>query len=218
MLEAEGIARQSGPTRLLEDVSLVVRGGDRVGLVGPSGSGKTVLLRTMALLDPPQAGEVRWKGVRVEGDAVPPFRREVIYVHQRPVLVSEASVAANLRLPFELSASRGRRFDRARVLRWLSVLGRASDFMDRSARVLSGGEAHLVAILRALELDPSVLLLDEPAAALDRPTSASLERLLEDWLDEDDSRALVWIGHDRAQVDRVSRRIVSMRGGRLENA
>ncbi len=217
MLDVDAVGRFSGSKWLVEDATLEVRAGDRIGIVGPSGSGKTILLRLMALLDAPQTGHIRWCGARVEREAVPSFRREVVYVHQRPALIADATVLANLRVPFRLRANRKLSFDPARILRWLDVVGRSQDFVDRPARVLSGGEAHLVSLLRAVQLNPKLLLLDEPTAALDPDTARSVERLLVEWLDEENSRALVWVGHDHAQVDRMSRRILTMKGGRLVN-
>jgi putative ABC transport system ATP-binding protein len=217
LLEARGVGRRlHGTVWLLHDVTLTVAPGDRLALVGPSGSGKTLLLRTLALLDPLDAGAVYWNGEPLRGAAIPAFRRQVIYLHQRPALF-EGTVEANLRQPFLLRAHRASRFDRERVLALLVGLGRDASFLTKVQRDLSGGEAQIVALVRALQLDPAVLLLDEPTAALDRSTAQVLERMVERWWEEaPGGRAFVWVSHDPEQARRVARRQVRMQAGRIQ--
>jgi putative ABC transport system ATP-binding protein len=82
---------------------------------------------------------------------------------------------------------------------------------------LSGGERQIVAMLRALLVVPAVLLLDEPSAALDPQTTATLEQLVDTWHAEEPSkRAYVWVSHDTAQAQRVADRIIHLRDGTLE--
>jgi ABC-type sugar transport system ATPase subunit len=101
LLEVRKLTRTDGGRVLLDDVSLEVGAGERVALQGPSGSGKTLLLRSLALLDPLDQGEVLYEGEPVADDEVPGFRRRVVYLTQAPVLV-EGTVADNLALPFRL--------------------------------------------------------------------------------------------------------------------
>jgi putative ABC transport system ATP-binding protein len=217
LLEARGVGRRLDETDwLLHDVTLTVAPGDRLALVGPSGAGKTLLLRTLALLDPLDAGGIYWKGEPLLDDAIPVFRGQVIYLHQRPALF-DGTVEANLRQPFLLRAHRARRFDRERVLGLLAGLGRDASFLTRLQRDLSGGEGQMVALVRALQLEPAVLLLDEPTAALDRSTAQVLEQMVDRWWTEaSGGRAFVWVSHDPEQARRVARRQVRMQAGRLQ--
>ena len=112
-------------------MSLAVNAGDRLGIVGPSGAGKTVLLRSLALLDPLDAGEIRWRGRSVRGDAVPVYRSLAIYLHQRPALF-EGTVEDNLRYPFSLTVHRMGPFDRGRAVELLTLLGRDAAFLAKS--------------------------------------------------------------------------------------
>jgi len=217
-LVVRGIGRRDpkGDHWLIRDVSFVVNLGQRLALLGPTGAGKTVLLRALALLDPLDAGSIDWQGRAVSGDATPAYRRQVIYLHQRPALL-EGTVEDNLRHPFTLKAHRGSRFDQSRVLGLLEGLGRGAPFLERSSRDLSGGEAQIVALLRAVQLDPAVLLLDEPTASLDQVTAHAVEGLLDGWFAAGDGRrALVWVSHDLDQAHRVASERLSMRSGRLE--
>lgn len=215
LLSALGLRRLAGERILLDDVSLSIQGGDRIAIVGPTGSGKTLLLRSLAKLDPLDAGDVHWQGAPVRGNDIPVFRSQVVYLHQRPALV-EGKVEDNLRQPFTLRVHRDKRFNRERVAELLSSLGRDDSFLSQQQRELSGGESQLTSLLRAIQLDPNILLLDEPTAALDAASTRMVETLVTKWLDENPmARAIVWVTHDREQSQRVSSSVLQIRKGKL---
>src|SRR5262249_56993418 len=143
----------------LRGACLEVHPGDRLAIIGPSGAGKTVLLRAIAMLDPIEEGSIRLRGCAIPREAIPTYRKEVVYLHQRPALL-DGSVATNLEHPYSLKVHRAKRFDRERMVNLLHALGRDEAFLDKSGRDLSGGEAQIVALLRAIQLDPAALLLD----------------------------------------------------------
>jgi putative ABC transport system ATP-binding protein len=175
-----------------------------------------LLLRAIALLDPLDDGVIQWKGRIPAGSAVPIYRREVVYLHQRPALF-EGSIEANLRFPFALKANRGVSFDRNRILDLLGSVGRTASFLGKSSRDLSGGETQIVALLRALQLNPSILLLDEPTASLDEATAEAIEYLIHQWLTEAPAqRASLWVTHNSNQTSRVADKWLRMNRGRLE--
>ena len=216
-LAAIGIGRRDPKSDgwLISEVNIAVHYGDRVGIVGSSGAGKTVLLRALAMLDPIDAGEILWNGRPVRGDTVPAFRKQVIYLHQRPALY-EGSVEDNLRYPFTLKGHRSNAFDRSRVVDLLAALGRDAGFLAKSSRDLSGGEAQIVALIRAIQLEPSVLLLDEPTASLDPGTGQALEVVIDRWLSaKTGERALIWVSHDREQTLRMTTRRIALHSGRI---
>jgi putative ABC transport system ATP-binding protein len=219
LLKACGLGRrrENGGEWLLQGVCIAIYPGDRLAITGPSGAGKTLLLRAIALLDPLDAGAIQWKGQSPSGSSVPLFRREVIYLHQRPSLF-EGSIEANLRYPYSLKVNRRLSFDRNRVLDLLSSVGRTAAFLEKSSRDLSGGEIQVVALLRALQLDPSVLLLDEPTTSLDEATALAIENLIHQWLTEAPAnRAFLWVTHDSHQARRVADKRLRMQRGRLES-
>ncbi len=216
LVEARSISRRGHERWLLREQSLTIAAGDRIALSGPSGAGKTILLRALALLDPLDAGEIRFADRPVTPPATPEYRCRVGYLHQTPAL-AEGSVEANLRLPYSLARHRHRAYDRRRAIELLERLGKDERLLARDRGELSGGEAQLVALARLLQLEPAVLLLDEPTAALD-PRSAKLARaLLDDWQAAGDGgRAYLWVTHDARLGERVADRRLRLVDGVLE--
>ncbi len=216
LLTARELARRhpDGNGWLLDHVSVTLKAGMRLALAGPSGSGKTLLMRALILLDPLESGTVFWRGEEVRGNRLPAFRREVVYLHQRPALLG-GTVEEALQSPFALAVHAGRRYDRARITEWLARLGREASFLTKATADLSGGEMQIAALLRALQLDPTVLLFDEPTAALDPQTTAAVERLLHAWVGEGPSRATIWVSHDPEQSGRMADQVLQLRNGRV---
>jgi putative ABC transport system ATP-binding protein len=200
---------------LLQHVSLQIRAGERISIVGSTGSGKTLLLRALALLDPLDSGAVLWKGEPIAAHEVPLYRSRVIYLHQRPALPA-ATAEACLQQPFLLNIHRAKTYNRDRAVTMLRAVSRDETFLAKLSRDLSGGERQITALIRAMLLDPHVLLLDEPTAALDVNAVESVEKLVADWLAEmPQARATVWVSHDPNQVRRVADRVLTMQAGQL---
>jgi NitT/TauT family transport system ATP-binding protein len=160
----------------LQDLNLQLRPGEFISLLGPSGCGKSTVLRLLAGLDRPSAGQV----LR-EGESVKAPTGGTGFVFQEPTLMPWASVSTNVELPLRLRGgmSAEQRDSAARAA--LAAVGLA-DFADSAPRELSGGMKMRAAMARALVTQPDLLLLDEPFAALDEITRFALnESLLQLW-------------------------------------
>lgn len=195
MLRARGVRRLD-----LEPLDLDLASGECVGVRGPSGGGKTMFLRMLADLDP-HAGDVFLDGN--EQHTVPPckWRRSV-------TLVPAESRWWDERV--------GAHFEAGRVPD-PSSLGFDEDPSNWTVERLSSGERQRLALARALELDPRVLLLDEPTANLDEANAARVEHLISNWRRQA-GRAVVWVSHDHEQLARVADRVLTLADGRWSTA
>lgn len=177
-------------------VSGSVASGEVLVVRGPSGAGKSTLLRVLARLQPCISGEVFLKGeswLKIDSTI---WRAAVHYVAQNPAIF-DGTVADNLAKPFELRVIKNRKkFDLNKAKALLDELLLLSpDFLEQDARTLSGGEVARLAFARSLLIEPSVLLLDEPAAPLDGKSREAFYRVLYRWLSVP-GRAAVLVSHD----------------------
>ena len=206
-LSARDLTISAGGRRLVSNFSFALGEGELVALVGPSGSGKTTLLRCVALLQDPDAGELSLGG-RSPGElGYPTWRRKVALVAQRPVLLS-TTVRQNLARPFGYAVSAGS-FPEPRAREWLERLGLDASRMDQDATTLSEGQQQRVGLVRTMLVEPEVLLLDEPTAALDADAVAAAESWVRDRLRETGGSALI-VTHDRAQAERWCDRVLEL--------
>jgi tungstate transport system ATP-binding protein len=192
---------------------LAVLSGEILAVVGPNGAGKSTLLRSLALLEFPSGGAVRFHAepVRYSPAALLALRRRMATVFQSPLLCN-TTVFGNISMGL-----RFRGFSKTeiitRVRRWAERFG-ISHMLDHPARTLSGGEAQRVSLARAFVVDPEVLFLDEPFSALDQPTREELLVDLYGVLRE--SRVTtVFVTHDRNEALRLGDRVAVMIGGRI---
>lgn len=162
-----GVTRTFGTHTVLRDVGIEIEPGEVVALLGSSGSGKSTLLRLIAGLDRPTGGRVE-----IDGEAVRGIDPRCAVVFQEPRLLPWRSLSANVE--FGLTPGTGRTKGSAAVRHWLNVVG-LTNFGDHYPRQVSGGMAQRAGLARALARRPSVLLLDEPLAALDALTRLQMQ-------------------------------------------
>lgn len=219
LLEADQIGRQFTTGQwIINNISLRVDAGDRIAIVGPNGSGKSLFLRSLAMLDEIQAGEIRFLGASVEDKQLPEFRSQVVYLQQNPVLI-EGTVESNLEFALQFQSNEDKSPDISKVMKLLKSFKKPEEFRKQNSHALSGGEGQIVALLRALIISPRVLLLDEPTSALDPETSQRFESMIDTWMESSEQNpAFVWITHDHSQAHRVSRRIMTFPSGTLTDA
>lgn len=217
LVQALDLSRTSaaGGAQLLHVENFALVANTQVAITGASGSGKSVFLRALALLDSGTTGTIVWQGEPVRAEAIPGYRTRVCYVPQKPAFI-DGTVQDNLRLPFTLKSLRGRSYDLQAVHHLLAQAGKAPAFLEKNSADLSGGEAQIAALVRALQLAPQVMLFDEPTAALDPQSAAAVEGLVQAWFAAGaGERAYVWVSHDPEQAERMSTQRLYMHQGEL---
>jgi molybdopterin-binding protein len=213
ILEGSDLRVVYGDEIALEVSRIDVRPGEVLALIGPNGAGKSTLLRVLALLEPPSSGEVRFRGepIRWGTRDLLAMRRRFACVFQE-ALLCDTTVEANAALGLHLRRKPAGEV-KAKVQLWLDRLG-VAHLAGRRARTLSGGEAQRVSLARAFAIQPEVLLLDEPFAALDPPTRSDLLTLLQDLLRQAGCTT-IFVTHDREEALRLGDRIAVMTDGRI---
>lgn len=204
--------------RALNDLSLQVRRGERMALIGANGSGKSTLLRALAGLAFPDDGSIRFFGEPMTEERLRnedfcfQFRRRVGLLFQNPdVQLFNASVFDEVAFgPLQLKWPRDQ--IRAMVEDTLESMG-IEDLRNRAPHRLSGGEKKRVALASVLVLDPEVLLLDEPTAALDPTSETQVIDLLAGWASG--AKTVITATHDLDALEEIADRCVVLRNGQV---
>ena len=192
----------------VDQIDLSIRGGEIISLIGPSGCGKTTLLRAIAGLQPMTAGEVVFESSVMASDG------QIGFVFQQPALLPWATTLQNVMLPLDL-INRGTSSERRRAAAESLESVQLADAHQKLPHELSGGMQMRASIARALVTNPSILLLDEPFAALDDMLRGDLGRLLLSLWEQRQFTA-VMVTHNISESILLSRRIAVMRQGVLE--
>ena len=209
-LAIENLSVSYGATRVLDRVSLEVERGEMIALLGSSGCGKTTLLRSIAGFIQPEAGAIRVDGKDIA--ALPPEKRNTAMMFQSYALWPHMSVAANIGYGLVM---RGWKKDAiaARVAEMLKLL-QLDGFGPRPVTQLSGGQRQRVALGRALAVDPTLLLLDEPMSNLDYKVRIELRHELRA-LQKRVGITSVYVTHDREEALTLADRIAVIDAGRV---
>ncbi len=213
LFELRRITKLYGGRPALDGLSLSITQGTTTALIGPSGCGKSTLLRTLIGLVKPDTGEVLFDSEPLTPARLPETRPRMGYVIQQGGLFPHLTARGNVALMAEHL-----RWPRERIAARVDELAALTHFpldgLERYPRELSGGQNQRVGLMRALMLDPEVLLLDEPLGALDPMVRSELQEQLKE-IFASLHKTVVLVTHDLAEAAYLSDRIVLMRAGRL---
>jgi oligopeptide transport system ATP-binding protein len=213
------IERVTHSVKAVDGVSFEIAEGRTLGLVGESGSGKSTTGYCVLQLIKPTAGSIRFKGkelTELGREQMRKMRRELQIVFQDPYssLDPRMTVGDIVAEPLEVHGVGGRRDRRARVRELLDVVGFNPDYSNRYPHEFSGGQRQRVGVARALALNPSLIVCDEPVSALDVSIQAQILNLLKD-LQRDFGLTYLFISHDLAVVRSMSDDIAVMKDGQI---
>jgi putative ABC transport system ATP-binding protein len=219
ILETKGVTKILGEgaatVHAVRDISVALRGGELTMLMGPSGSGKTTLISILGCLLTPSAGTVSIGGISTVGataESLAKLRRDYIgFVFQYYQLFPTLTAAENIRLALELRGETGAKA-KARAQDALARVGLAHK-IKAFPRELSGGEQQRIAIARALVVNPSAILADEPTAALDSNNGHAIMGLLSE-IAKDSNRSVLVVTHDTRLMS-FADRIITIEDGRI---
>jgi putative spermidine/putrescine transport system ATP-binding protein len=210
-LDVEDLTVRYGPSVAVDGVTLAIEPGEVVALLGPSGCGKSTLLRVIAGFVRQAEGRVRVDGASI--DHLPANQRNIGIVFQNYALFPHMTVAENVAYGLRARGTRGPEVA-AKVNRFLETVQLAG-FRERLPRQLSGGQQQRVALARALAVEPSILLLDEPFAALDRNLRLDMQIEVKR-LQRTLGLTTILVTHDQDEAMSVADRIAVMNKGEVE--
>jgi multiple sugar transport system ATP-binding protein len=208
IVETKGLRKDFGSVRAVDGVDLATTEGEFLVLLGPSGCGKTTLLRMIAGLETPTAGDIFIGGRVVTG--LPARARKIAMVFQSYALYPHLTVFKNIAFP--LKAQGVKKAEIPGKVQWAAALFGIEALLERKPRQLSGGERQRVALARALVREPSAFLLDEPLSNLD----AKLRTAARDELKQFQRRirtTTIYVTHDQVEAMGLGDRIAVMQGG-----
>jgi osmoprotectant transport system ATP-binding protein len=213
MLELAGVSKTYQRTAALQPTDLTVPSGQTTVLIGPSGCGKSTLLRIMIGLIAPDSGSVRFKGTELTPTNARALRQHMGYVVQDGGLFPHLTARENAVLMARYLGWDGKRID-ARLDELTKLTQFPAEGLNRYPVQLSGGQRQRVSLMRALMLDPDLLLLDEPLGALDPIIRSELQEDLRR-IFQSLGKTVVMVTHDLGEAGFFGDRIVLLRAGRI---
>jgi osmoprotectant transport system ATP-binding protein len=213
MLEFRGVTKSFNGTIVVHPLNLFVERGEVVVLLGPSGCGKTTILRMVAGLVAPTSGQITVDSIPLTNQSVSAVRRKLGYVVQEGGLFPHLTAVENVTL-----VPRHQGWSRKRIVERLAELVEMTEFpndgLARYPNELSGGQRQRLSLMRALFLNPRILLLDEPLGALDPLIRAGLQQDLNDVFERTGATVLL-VTHDLVEAGRFADRVCVINAGRI---
>ena len=216
IIELRNISKSFGSEKVLDGIDLYIDNGEFVTILGPSGCGKTTILRIIAGFTEPDEGQVILEGKDVS--SLPPHKRRVNTIFQRYQLFEHLNVYENIAFGLRNKKVNGKKLkekDISKKVKEMLELVNLSGFERRHVTQLSGGQQQRVAIARALAVDPEILLLDEPLAALDLKLRKDMQVELKS-IQQRLGITFLFVTHDQTEALSMSDHIVVMNEGKIQ--
>ena len=214
MIETKDLTKTFGTLEVLKGISLTVKKGDKVVIVGPSGSGKSTFLRCLNLLESPTSGEIWFEGEQVNAPKcdIDRLRRKMGMVFQHFNLFPHLTILQNITLAPVTLKLKTKAEAEARAMELIKRIGLA-DKAGTYPAMLSGGQKQRIAIVRALAMNPDVMLFDEPTSALDPEMVGEVLQLMKELAD--DGMTMVCVTHEMGFAREVANRVLFMDEGKI---
>lgn len=215
MIEVKNLNKAFGKLHVLKDINETVEQGEKVVIIGPSGSGKSTFLRCLNLLEKPTSGQIIFEGkdiTKAKTREVSLMRRKMGMVFQSFNLFPNMTIRRNITLaPTKLGIMTKEEADKKadELLKKVGLSDKAEQYPDQ----LSGGQKQRIAIVRALAMNPDVMLFDEPTSALDPEMVGEVLNLMKQLAD--DGMTMVVVTHEMGFAREVASRVIFMEDGRV---
>lgn len=212
LISVRGLKKAFGSNKVLTGIDFDLFEGEKVVVLGPSGSGKSTFLRCINRLEEPTAGEISFENIVISDKNIQEMRQKIGMVFQHFNLINNLTVMENLTLaPVKLKkmSSDAAEKKARELLRHIGLTSKA----DAYPASLSGGQKQRVAIVRALMMEPSVLLFDEPTSALDPESIGDVLDLIHEVVDE--GMTTIIVTHEMNFAREIASRVVFIDGGKI---
>ncbi len=213
MLEIKNIFKSFDGKEILKGINLKIEKGEKVIIIGPSGSGKSTLLRCLNLLETIDSGEIIFKKKKIDKTVnIDEYRQKIGMVFQQFNLFNNMNVKDNIMLApinLKMKTKEEAEKDAKKLLKRINLSGKSKKFPNQ----LSGGEKQRVAIIRALAMNPEIMLFDEPTSALDPEMVGEVLNLMKEVADE--NMTMVIVTHEMDFAKEIGSRIIFMDNGKI---
>ena len=215
-IRVQGLSKSFGKQRVLHQIDLEVARGETLTVLGRSGTGKSVMLKLLIGLQKPDSGEIEINGEKIttmQLDELNRVRKSVGFLFQSAALYDSLTVEENVAFPLRRHSEMNDGERRDRVSELLSRVA-MEEAREKMPADLSGGMKKRVGLARALALDPTIMLLDEPTAGLDPITASEINELIRELQRERENSSIV-VTHDMRSVERVADRVAMINEGNI---
>lgn len=214
MIEVKGLSKSFGDNLVLDNIDETIQKGEKVVVIGPSGSGKSTFLRCLNLLEQPTGGEIWFEGQQInqKGVDINALRRKMGMVFQHFNLFPHLTVLQNIMMApvtLKLQSEEEAKENAMRLLHRIGLADKADTYPSR----LSGGQKQRIAIVRALAMNPDVMLFDEPTSALDPEMVGEVLEVMKELAA--DGMTMVVVTHEMGFAREVATRVLFMDGGHI---